>query len=78
MNRPKIGLFGKEQPGTKKVHPKECKKCGGNIMGHGFVSGWAYVDLDSMDVDMSAEMELEIEDEDNLRYRCLDCGFEWE
>lgn len=81
MNRPFIGFWKKkekEETEAKKIHPKQCPKCGSkNIMGYGLVSGWGYVELDTMNVDMSTELDLEIGDEESLDYVCMDCGNEW-
>lgn len=80
MNKPSIGLFKKkENYNQKKIHPKQCPKCKGtDIMGHGMVMGYGWINLEDMNVDEADDFE--IFDEDNLEYFCQnnDCGYSWE
>lgn len=77
MNKPSIGLKEKIQSG-KKIHPKQCPKCKSkNIIGRGLVIGYAYINLENINVDELGD-DFEILDEENLRYRCFSCGNEWD
>jgi len=80
MNKPTVGLKGKNMIFPKKViHPKQCPKCKGtDIMGHGMVMGYGWINLDDMNVDEADEFE--IFDEENLEYHCRNdnCGYSWD
>lgn len=82
MNKPAIGLReSKENDTAKIIHPKQCQKCGGRILGWGTVIGSGWINLDDMTVDECGDAEdFEIYDEDCLEYVCQEdeCGFSWE
>ena len=76
MNKPLIGLKTKEKP--KHTHPTNCPKCKSkNIIGRGLVIGYAYINLETMQVDELGD-DFEIYDRDNLSYRCFNCEWDWE
>jgi len=87
MKKPEIGLVKKKffdcfkYPELKKIIiPTRCPnlKCGSkNIIGRGLVIGMAYINLKTMNVDELGD-DFEILDKDNLKFRCFDCGEDWE
>lgn len=83
MNRPAIGLKGKQMIFPKKViHPKQCPKCScKEIQGYGAIFGYGYINLKEMYVEECGDTDdFEVFDEDNLEYICQndDCGYSWE
>lgn len=78
MNKPVIGLKEKKETVSKIIHPKQCPLCKStNIIGRGIVIGYAYINLDNMQVDEFGD-DFEICDEENLEYRCFVCDNDWE
>ncbi len=62
-----------------KHHPKYCPKCKSkNIIGHGLVVGYAYINLENMKVDeLGDDFEVCNENENDMSYKCFDCEHEW-
>lgn len=79
MNKPTIGIREKKEE-VKIVHPKQCKKCGGKVLGWGTIIGSGWINLSDMSVDECADTEdFEVYDEESLEYICQEegCDCSW-